>query len=103
TDPLASLAELAREARMLHVDWPEPAPGTPAEPRIAELVVDDAQRVVAVTRIDVVEPRRTRLVEVLVGVDHRGHVLSLPPAGDGLHRCAPGGLGLRLAQHCHLA
>ena len=72
-DALAALTELAREAGMLHVDRAELAVRSPAEPRVAELVVDDAQRVVAVTRIDVVEPRRARLVEVLVGVDHGRH------------------------------
>ena len=69
-DALAPLTELAREPRMLHVDGAELAVGTPAQPRVAEVVVDDAQRVVAPARIDVVEPRRSRLVEVLVGVDH---------------------------------
>ena len=69
-DAFAAVAQLAREAGVLHVDRPELAIGSPAQPRIAELVVDDAQHVVAVTRVDVVEPRRARLVEVLVGVDH---------------------------------
>ena len=53
----------------LHVDRAELAVA-PRQPRVAELVVDDPQRVVAVRGIDVVEPRRARLVEVLVGVDH---------------------------------
>ena len=55
---------------MLHVDGAQLSARAPAQPRVAEVVVDDAQRVVSVTGIDVVEPHRPGLVEVLVGVDH---------------------------------
>ena len=42
-DALAPVAELAGQAGMLHVDRAEPAVGAPAQPRIAEVVVDDAR------------------------------------------------------------
>ena len=68
----APITELARLTWHLHVDRTELVIRAPAQPRVTELVVHDAERVVAMPGIDVVEPGRSRLVEVLVGVDHGG-------------------------------
>jgi len=60
-------------ARSLHVGRRQPST-TPRQPRVAELVVEDAQRVVAPVGIDVVAPHRAGLVQVLVGIDDGRHV-----------------------------
>ena len=56
----------------LHVGHPEPAV-PPHDPRVPEVVVLDPQRLVPESRIDVIEPARPRLVQVLIGIDDRCH------------------------------
>ena len=49
----------------------------PGEPGIAELVVDDGEGFVPLRGVDVIGPEGAALVEMLVGVDHRGHLANL--------------------------
>ena len=58
--------------RQLHVGEVEPSV-SPREPRIAELVVLDGQRLVDQARVDVVGPQRAALVQVLVRIDDGAH------------------------------
>ena len=68
----------------------------PAEPGVAEFVVDQTERVVARTRVDVIGPHRTAFVEVLVRVDDAGHTASCPTAAllrQGLQKPPPAQAG----------
>src|SRR6478752_7711402 len=74
--PLAKPPEGCGIARILDVGDVETAI-TPRQPRIAELVVDNGQRLVPEARIDGLRPHLPRLVQVLIGIDHGSH--SSPP------------------------
>ena len=66
--------------RSLHVGQAQSLP-SPGEPGVADLVVDDRQRLLSSRRVDVIGPERSGLVEVLVRIDdvrHRIHSRSRP-------------------------
>ena len=71
-DAFATVAELGRLARVLHVDGPSlpVAPASATDSRASSSTMRSASSRRA--GIDVIEPRRAGLVEVLVGVDRPG-------------------------------
>ena len=81
---LVALAETGRVAGRLHLREPEPLV-PPLEPRVAGLVVDEVDRVVALRRVGVVRPHPAVLDQVLVGIDDRAH--QRPPGS--LHPVCP--------------
>ena len=71
---LGQVTQFGRRPRVLHLGQRE-APSPPRQPRIAQVVVEDGQRLLPTGRVDMVGPERAGLEEVLIRIDDIHHLL----------------------------